>query len=163
MTKKNWYIFSFFALFLAMVYVGIMGVEGYVRKSGDKSESDAKRVSSASYPENGLSGPRIKIDPINFDLGIVVYGEVAQKEFQITNIGDEPLKILRLSTSCGCTKATMSESDKVIEAGKSAPLLVTFDPAVHKDATDVGDIVRVVYILTNDKNSPESEITLSDS
>ena len=81
------------------------------------------------------SGPIIQIRPTEYDWGTVIYGQVARQTFQITNNGDQPLEIQRLSTSCGCTQAFMAESDKIIAPGASADLLVTFDPAVHEDHT----------------------------
>ena len=102
---------------------------------------------SQNFPDNNINGPgapvikgpAITITPIRYDLGTVIYGEVAEHTFVVKNSGDEPLEILRLSTSCGCTKAAMAKEDKVIAPGQSANLLVTFDPAVHKDDSDLGD------------------------
>ena len=47
----------------------------------------------------------IEIAPAVADLGQVVYGEVAQTSFTLTNFTPTPLTITRVSTSCGCTKA----------------------------------------------------------
>lgn len=102
----------------------------------------------------------INVEPESFDFGTVVYGDVSRKEFSVTNKGTESIDILKISTSCGCTKAFMEKETKVIGPGESAKLIVTFDPAVHKDDTDVGEITRVVYIKTTDEINPETEINL---
>ena len=117
-------------------------------------------IGARNQPDT-IKGPAIKIIPETYDLGTVIYGEVAKHIFTIENIGDEPLEILKLSTSCGCTKALMADEDKIIVPGQSVELAVTFDPAVHKDDTDLGDISRIIYIVTNDPNQPrlEAEIT----
>ena len=95
--------------------------------------------------------------PASYDFGAVIYGDVATHTLRVTNTGAAPLIIQRLSTSCGCTKALMDESAKTILPGGESMITVTFDPAVHKDDSDVGDIVRVVYIRSNDPIHPEVE------
>ena len=90
----------------------------------------------------------------------MIYGEVARHSFTVKNTGAEPLEIFRLSTSCGCTQAEMKDGQTVIAAGESAEMSVSFDPAVHKDDTDLGELTRVVYIRTNDVSQPETEVTI---
>jgi hypothetical protein len=104
--------------------------------------------------------PKIAVAPESFDLGDVIYGEVAKHTFTVKNLGGEPLKILRLSTSCGCTTAEMAEADKIIAPGQSAKLEVAFDPAVMSEPIS-GPVKRVVYIKTNDPERPEIEIDLT--
>lgn len=107
------------------------------------------------------SGATIVVRPQSYDFGEVVYGDVASHEFTISNTGSETLEILRLSTSCGCTSAKVEEKDKVIQPGESVPMEVRFDPAVHKDNTDVGTVTRIVYIRSNDVKNPETEVTIT--
>jgi hypothetical protein len=108
-----------------------------------------------------IKGPAIEVIPDSYDLGTVIYGEVAKHTFAVKNSGDESLEILRLSTSCGCTKATVAETNKVIAPGQSVEMMVTFDPAVHEDDHDLGDVTRIVYIKTNDSKNPEVEVEIT--
>lgn len=101
------------------------------------------------------------IEPQNYNLGTVIYGEIGKYTLQVKNNGDKPVKILRLSTSCGCTKAVMEEKDKEIASGQTVKVEVTFDPAVHKDDTDVGELKRVIYIGTDEPSNPEIEAEFS--
>ena len=103
----------------------------------------------------------IKIEPSAFDFGTVVYGVISEHKFIIKNEGTANLQILRLSTSCGCTKATIEENDKTIAPGKSVEMKVTFDPAVHKDDTDLGALTRTIYVKSNDPVYPETETTIT--
>ena len=107
-----------------------------------------------------ITGPKISVTPESFDLGTVIYGDVPEKIITIKNVGNESLEVLRLSTSCGCTEATIAEEDKIIAPGKSVEMLVTFDPAVHKDDTDLGELTRIIYLKTNDSLNPEVEVEL---
>lgn len=106
-------------------------------------------------------GPIISITPVKNDLGAVIYGDVATYTIKVANIGDADLVIRKISTSCGCTKAKIEEADKVIAPGKSTNVAVSFDPAVHKDDTDVGEIVRIIYINSNDAKNPEVQSELN--
>jgi hypothetical protein len=106
------------------------------------------------------NGPVIEVDQKTFDFGIVKYGDVSEHIFKITNTGNENLEILKLSTSCGCTKATINEEDKIILPGEAVDMIVTFDPAVHKDDSDLGELQRIVYIRTNDFNNNETEVEI---
>ena len=106
-------------------------------------------------------GPIISLSPLKNDLGTVIYGNVATYTIKATNLGDMDLIIRKISTSCGCTKAKIEETDKVIAPGKSADIAVSFDPAVHKDDTDIGEIVRVIYINSNDPKNPEVQSELN--
>lgn len=105
--------------------------------------------------------PKIEVYPDSYDLGTVVYGEVAKKVFEIKNVSNEPLEIQKVSTSCGCTKAVIEDDVKSILPGKSANMIVTFDPAAHKDDSDLGKIVRIIYIKSNDPEKPEIEIKIT--
>ena len=124
--------------------------------------SDNPNLNQANqFNRSIVQGPAVKVSPAVFDLGTVVYWEVAKHIFTVENLGDAPLKILRLSTSCGCTKAVMEEKDKEIASGQTVKVEVTFDPAVHKDDTDVGELKRVIYIGTDEPSNPEIEAEFS--
>lgn len=108
-----------------------------------------------------ISGSSIEAVPAFYDFGSIRYQDISKREFEIKNRGNENLEILKISTSCGCTKAEMSEGARIIAPGASTTLIVTMDPASHKSYFDLGLIKRVVYMKTNDKNKPEIEIELT--
>lgn len=87
------------------------------------------------------------------NLGQVVYGEVAETSFTLTNYTPAPLKITRISTSCGCTKAKVNQTE--LKPYESTLVSVTFDPAVHKDDTDIGELTRTIFIETDNPNFPK--------
>lgn len=123
-----------------------------------EEDNDCSKEDLCLVPEVTAEAPGsniLALEPRVFDLGTVVYGQVATYTIQLTNLSSAPLKILQLSTSCGCTKAQMAEKDKIIPPGATVPLLVSFDPAIHQDDTDVGLLKRVVYINTDHLEAPE--------
>lgn len=95
--------------------------------------------------------PAASIDPLSQDLG-----ERPQLPIELTytvrNSGGSALRIDKIATSCDCTEATIDR--KEIPAGESAQLRVTLDPA---EDNLYGNILRVVYLTTNDPKRPEIE------
>jgi rhodanese-related sulfurtransferase len=98
-----------------------------------------------AYKESGRQS--VSLEPKRIDLGTVIYGDVARAEFTLTNYTGQPLAVTKVSTSCGCTKAEVVK--KSLGAFESTKVEVSFDPAVHKDDTDLGDITRTIYVETN--------------
>jgi hypothetical protein len=57
----------------------------------------------------GKRGPRVEVEPREFDFGSIWEGMPAKKTFRIRNTGDEPLT-LNLHSSCGCTVPSKPKS-----------------------------------------------------
>lgn len=98
-----------------------------------------------SYPKLGASPPAISVSPADFDFGKISRNKLASADFEIKNFGGEVLKITGVSTSCGCTKASIDK--KMLAPGESARLAVVFDPNYHPE--EKGEILREVYIESN--------------
>ena len=101
----------------------------------------------------------VVITPENQDLGEVIYGDVSTTIFTLTNFAPLPLKFTRVSTSCGCTSAEVEK--KELGAYESTIINVSFDPAVHGDATDLGELTRTIYINTDNPNFPQLTSTIT--
>ena len=138
-------------------------------RSGSMSKIAAQKISELGYAnvydlKGGIDGYResnveVKISPSSYDLGEVIYGDVATTTFTFTNFSPAPIKITGISTSCGCTKASMEK--KELNAYEMTEIKVSFDPAVHKDDTDLGDIIRTIYIETDNPNFPRFTSTIT--
>jgi rhodanese-related sulfurtransferase len=138
-------------------------------RSGSMSATAAEEIASLGFTNvydlaGGTNAYKesnaiVSLTPDTKTLGTVVYGEVATTEFTLTNYTPLPLKVTRVSTSCGCTKASVEKEE--LAAYESTTVNVSFDPAVHKDDTDLGDLTRSIYIETDNPNFPnfESNIT----
>lgn len=128
--------------------------------------------------EGGYSGiPQIAIDPLDYDAGVVSMSDESVKyTFEIKNKGNGDLELNKIWTSCMCTTAHLRVDNKVSpEFGmhnnikfwsqKIAPnaigyLDVVFDQAFH-GPMGTGEIVRLIYLSTNDPNNKDVEIKLS--
>jgi len=115
---------------------------------------------SFSNLKKGEKGPMIQVMPTSYNFGDLSYPyEAVKKEFLVRNIGDRPLQILGLSTSCGCTKATI-EAERLLP-GQATTLQVTYDPnLMAQSEPEDGEIFRIVYIKSNDPKQPEVEIEI---
>lgn len=95
----------------------------------------------------------IALADTNADLGIVVNGEVREFATEVQNAGREPLIIEAVTTSCGCTSATV-EPD-TIPAGGTGVLSITYDSGAH-GPDFAGSVRRQVFIASNDPDQRET-------
>ena len=89
-----------------------------------------------------------------YDLGTVVKGARAVADIPVRNLGGRPLTVQRVSTSCGCTKATLTPM--IIPAGGEGRLRVEYDSSIHDE--DLGPITRSVFISSDDPNNDDVHI-----
>lgn len=90
-----------------------------------------------------------------YDMGTVVKGDPAVAELAVRNLGDRPLTIKGVSTSCGCTKATLTPM--IIPPGGEGGLHVEYDSGAHKK--DLGLIERFVFISSDDPDEDDVRIS----
>jgi hypothetical protein len=115
-------------------------------------------AASALYGFTQSTGtPQIEVTPASYDFGSIE-PELVNHTFTVKNTGGAPLLIKRVSTSCGCTKATIDSEE--IAPGQTTDMLVTFDPNLMEGGVE-GDVLRVVYIKSNDLENPEVEIEIT--
>ncbi len=138
-------------------------------RSGSMSARASKELSELGYESvydldggtNAYKEQQVSVSllPEKRALGTVVYGDVATTEFTFTNYMPLPIKITRVSTSCGCTKATVENEE--LGPYESTTVSVSFDPAVHKDDTDLGELSRTIYIETDRDDYKELEAVIT--
>ena len=100
-------------------------------------------------------GPRIAVSDSVWDFGEITATFRVGHVFRIKNVGDVPLLIQRVESSCGCAVATLE--DKAVEPGKEALLRVTINagnlaPGVQSEKT--------VTLTCNDPREPVKTLTL---
>ena len=100
-------------------------------------------------PEASL-GPELSVRPAAVDVGRMPVDGRAVAAVRVENLGDVPVRVIGISTSCGCTSAEVGES--VIPAGGSSALTVTID---HASMPTTGEFVHAVFLATDDPERPE--------
>jgi hypothetical protein len=101
--------------------------------------------------------PRIDVTPTFMDLGDVTK-EGFNYTFTVGNKGSKALEIVRVSTSCGCTSASI-EQDRIMP-GEETGLHVTFNPKLMEEEVK-GKVTRIIFIRSNDPEKPEIEIKIT--
>lgn len=102
--------------------------------------------------------PQATLTSDQIDFGDVIMGEEVSQQVSLTNNGGEPLEILSISTSCGCTTASINQM--IIPPGETATLLIEFDSGAH-GIEDLVPLFRQVFIATNDPQQPEVVIDIT--
>jgi len=97
---------------------------------------------------------QIELSATEFDFGTIPNTGPVSEVFQVRNVGDGPLEISGVSTSCGCTAAEVGSWR--LAAGTSTDLTVTYNPLAHDGAT--GEFVRLVYVRSDDPETPEASL-----
>jgi hypothetical protein len=120
----------------------------------------------ANIPKNVKGRPLPKdrpqadvgVKPANRYLGSLGRKDVVNLGYIVVNDGDHDLVIDNVVTSCGCTTATLSHN--IVPPGRRADLAVRFDAGYH--AVKPGQqVVRIVWLMTNDPDTPVAEARLT--
>lgn len=67
-----------------------------------------------------------KFDKESHDFGKIPVNKPAQVEFKFTNIGDQPLIITKVESTCGCTVPEYTQTP--VKKGDSGIIKVTYNP-----------------------------------
>ncbi len=110
-------------------------------------------LSSGTISSSG-SMPKIELETQMFRLGFIENDRIAEREFTISNSGDAPLHINKITTSCGCTKGYAQ--DKVIAPGEEGVIRVTVDPSLVKGFYSA----KMLTVHTDDPNRPAAQFNV---
>lgn len=98
-------------------------------------------------------GPHLRVDPSIYDFGTVVQGARIKTEIQLSNEGNQELKILDTKTECSCTLLKLKQ--KSLSPGESITVKAVFDTDHFE-----GEVHKNIVLTTNNSESPESIISL---
>lgn len=98
--------------------------------------------------------PSLKLSGMLFDLGPIFHGEVKRVALGVTNTGDQPLRILGVETSCGCTSA--KQPAEFIPPGATDTVIISFNSLGFS-----GRINKVVTVRSNDPRSSYAEARIT--
>lgn len=102
--------------------------------------------------------PALSLEATTLPLGDVPNGRIVERDVVVTNTGGAPLVIESLTTSCGCTTATLDPM--TIPPNATATLHIAFDSGAHGPALR-GELMRQVFLVSNDPTRPEAVVELT--
>lgn len=114
----------------------------------------ANVLSSTDYSE--LYGDSdFVFEESEFDFGVLKQsgGEISH-DFTFKYMGDSPITVTGVPTSCACTSAEISKT--YFEPGDTGVLTVTFDPNLHEEPE--GKFFKTVSILTDPELDKQPEV-----
>lgn len=94
---------------------------------------------------------------MEFDFGIVKQSSgINTHEFEFTYIGDDPISVTGVPTSCACTSAEISQDS--FEKGDKGILSVHFDPNLHEEPE--GRFFKTISILTDPELEKQPDVKI---
>lgn len=80
-----------------------------------------------SVASNAQSKPaEFKFDKETYDFGKIPNNKPATVDFKFTNIGDQPLILTKVETTCGCTVPEYTKTP--VKKGETGTIKVTYNP-----------------------------------
>jgi len=92
-----------------------------------------------------LKAPVVKWSKESFDFGKIKQNKPVTVEFEVTNIGNAPLLLVKVEPACNCTTSDYTKSP--IMPGQKGMVKVVFD------AKNLGNFSKSVNVTTNAKES----------
>ena len=115
--------------------------------------SSCASLTSISKQPDVPPKPHMAFEELNYDFGIAGPGDRIIHIFKFTNVGSEPLQITRVSTSCGCTAALLTE--KEIPPGSSGEIRTVFETKRFEGVQET-----TITVYSNDPDDPEIDLTI---
>ncbi len=131
------------------------------------SKTAKTNVEAKVYSKEDTARPKAEVKETFKDMGKIKVSEAKTASFTVKNVGQEPLQLLDISSSCGCTVGKVfyqgyesdefgmhsaGDFDREIAPGTEARVDVIYRPYVMPVYGEVG---REVYVSTNDPENPK--------
>lgn len=107
-------------------YVSTIAAGGESEEELKKNLEEYQKLEAERLAEEKSRTTTLEYDKLMHDFGEVKAGSTNTCQFIVTNTGDKPLIIEKVSASCGCT--TPKKPEKPIAPGKSDIIEVAFKP-----------------------------------
>ena len=103
---------------------------------------------ASAQEEEPMTGPKIVFSEKSFNFGDITQGEKVEHVFEFENVGNEPLILSDVRTTCGCTAPEWPREP--VAPGKTAKVKVVFN-----SAGKMGMQNKVITVMSNAVNNPE--------
>ena len=114
-----------------------------------------KLILSSLFSASLLAGgPAIAFDQTSHSFGVISNKAKVSTHFQVSNTGDEVLRLIRVGVSCDCTVTAMAKNS--LKPGEHVDLEVVFDPVKEN-----GHVTKTIGVASNDPNHPLAELVFN--
>jgi len=110
-------------------------------------------ITSFFFALPALAAPQLAFDKPVHDFNTAIEGAKLPHSFTFRNTGREPVYIERISSSCGCTVAEVSE--RVIQPGRKGEIKATFDTTGFS-----GQVKKEIYVYLKGVKAPGNTLTI---
>lgn len=100
--------------------------------------------------------PKLFVEQTEIDIGTIREGDIGLAIFKLKNIGDAPLKIVRVKAGCSCTIPKLDDTNKIIQPGETRDL-----PISYKTKNRSGFRKLTITLMTNDPDAPKTTLRLA--
>lgn len=101
----------------------------------------------------GWGQPIIQFKTMTHDFGESYPNQTLTCNFELTNIGNQPLTITNVKTSCGCTAAVLSATTILSDATGLVEIKMT--------TSNPGNMKKTATVYSNDPKRPQVQLTVS--
>jgi hypothetical protein len=118
-----------------------------------------------------INAQEFKFESETIDYGKIDKGANGERIFTFTNIGDQPIIIKNIQSSCGCT--VPKKPEKPIMPGEKGEIKVSYDTkrvggfsksiTIFSNATEATKVIRIKGIVNNAVSLEKEKNMLSDS
>ena len=115
--------------------------------------ADNGKATESAAPDTTVSKARIELSETMFDYGFVPEGHRVAHFFTIKSVGEEPLLISRVRTTCGCTSAPLKNDS--LAPGESTELKVIFRSSGYRNRK----FQKSAIITSNDSNKSSVRVS----
>lgn len=149
---------------IAIIFIGVF--------SFNESKQAQGVLGLSTYLTSDKDKPKIVTSSVFSDLGNINVNDEKTAQFTITNTGNKPLNLFKISSSCDCTYGQITINNTkspefsmhsknpwvgTVDPGKNATLAVIYRPFVMPVK---GEVTRDVYVQTNDPQSKVLTFTI---
>ena len=118
-----------------------------------------------------INAQEFKFQSETIDYGKIDKGANGERIFTFTNVGDQPIIIKNIQSSCGCT--VPKKPEKPIMPGENGEIKVSYDTkrvggfsksiTIFSNATEAAKVIRIKGIVNNGVSLEKEKSMLSDS
>ena len=118
-----------------------------------------------------INAQEFKFKSETIDYGKIDKGSDGERIFTFTNLGDQPIIIKNIKSSCGCT--VPKKPEKPIMPGEKGEIKVSYDTkrvggfsksiTIFSNATEAAKVIRIKGIVSNGVSLEKEKSMLSDS